>query len=178
MLDIFNIWGKNLKTEDNTINLRWVRIFDPDHIPIKYVEQIKDRQFTVEKFYTMQKMACIEQVDGKMVLNPCNLLYVLTNEENIVKGFCWMVVDPLSDSLVINSFSMDNEYWGNGKSVRLLEAKAKEIQEGAKLERIYWITRCPKHSEKYGFKRSKHILMEYVGHGSDSTGDQSEVGDI
>ena len=160
---------KNLN--DVSPNLSWLRVFDPVHIPKEYVEQIKDRQFDVDKFYKYQKRACLEESDGKVYLNSLNLLYVLVDEKHIVKGFCWMVVDPLSDALVINSFSMDQEYWGNGKAVRLLEEKAKEIQEGAKLKRVYWITRCPKHSEKYGFKRSKHTLMEYVGHGSDTTGE-------
>jgi N-acetylglutamate synthase-like GNAT family acetyltransferase len=149
-----------LKTND-ILNLRWVRIFDPIHIPREYVEQIKERTFEVDKFYKLMKHTCMREEAGKMVLNPVNLLYVLINDENHVKGFCWMVVDVLNDALVINSFSMDNEYWGNGRSIQLLKDKAQEIKEGAQLQRVYWITRCPKHSEKYGFKRSKHILMEY-----------------
>lgn len=161
---------KSSKTE-----LSWVRIFDPIHIPKKYIEQIKDRSFSVDKFIAMQKDACIENIDGKMVLNPFNLLYVLADEDKVVKGFCWMVVDALSNALVINSFSLDNEYWNKGKAVRLLEEKAKEIQEGAKLDRIFWITRCPKHSERHGFKRSKHVLMEYIGHGRNIHGEQSEA---
>jgi N-acetylglutamate synthase-like GNAT family acetyltransferase len=148
---------QNLKIDE----LAWVRIFDPIHIPLEYVEQIKDRLFTVEKFYQYQREVCIIQKDGHIVLNPTNLLFVLTDKTNRVKGFCWMLVDPLSDALIINTFSMDKEYWGNGKAVQLLEEKAKEIQEKASLKRVFWITRCPKHSEKYGFKRSKHVLMEY-----------------
>jgi hypothetical protein len=142
-------------------DLKWVRIFDPIHIPRQYVEQIKDRKFDVDKFYAFQKQVCTQEIDGRIVLNPLNLLYVLVDEKNVTKGFCWMFVDELCDSLIINSFSMDKEYWGAGKVVKLLQDKALEIKEGAQLKSIFWITRCPKHSEKYGFKKSKHVLMEY-----------------
>ena len=110
-----------MKTEDDILNLRWVRIFDPVHIPKEYVDQIKEKSFTTEKFYQYQQSANIENVDGKIIFNPYNLLYVLSTEKNHVKGFLWAVVDPLSNCLVINSFSMDKEYWGNGKAVKLLE---------------------------------------------------------
>ena len=151
---------KNLKTEIN--ELEWVRIFDPYHIPTYLVEQIKERNFPVDRFYKHQKLVCIQEENGKLVLNTLNLLYVLANKQKEVKGFFWGIIDPLSNSLVINSFSMDNEYWHEGKAVRLLEEKAKEIQVGAQLDRIYWITRCPKHSERYGFKRSKNVIMVYT----------------
>jgi len=152
-----------LKTDD----LRWIRIFDPVHIPKKYVEQIKDRPYTVDKFYQYQKSACLQAEEGRIILDPTNLLFVIADAENLVRGFCWMVVDTLCNALVVQSFSMDPEYWCAGTCVPLLEKKAKEIQEGAQLDKVWWVTRSPKHSEKYGFKRSKHVLMEYTGHGSD-----------
>jgi hypothetical protein len=163
-----------LKPEEEILNLRWVRIFDPVHIPKEYVYQIKDKSFTTEKFYKYQETANVENVDGKIVFNSYNLLFVLVNEKNHTKGFLWAVVDGLSNALVINTFSMDKEYWGNGKAVKLLEIKVKEIKERVSLDKVYWITRCPKHSEKYGFKRSKNILMEY-NDGPDSNGEQCET---
>lgn len=163
---------KNLNKIDE---LEWIRIFDPYLIPQYLVEQIKERFFSTERFYKHQKMVCLLNEHGNLTLNPLNLLFVLVDKEHVIKGFFWGVVDPLSNALVINSFSMDDSYWGEGKSVRLLEAKAKEIQEGAELDKIYWITRCPKHSEKYGFKRSKHVLMEYTGHGRYINGKRSET---
>jgi hypothetical protein len=155
-------------------NLSWVRIFDPIHIPEEYIEQIKDRRFSVDKFIQFQKLACMSNVDGMVVLNPLNLLYVLVDEKKITKGFCWMFIDELSESLVINSFSMDKEYWGSGKAVQLLVNKCREIKDGAQLKTVFWITRCPKHSEKYGFKKSKQVLMEFQdGRDNDGIGRQA-----
>jgi len=154
------------------IELIWIRIFDPAHIPSRYIEQIKGRDWSVDKFYAYQRDACVQNSDGMLVLNPYNLLYVLCSPDRSVKGFCWMVVDPLSNALVINSFSMDPEYWGKGSSLQQLRDKAIEMQKGAGLDKVYWITRSPKHSERLGFKRSKHVLMEY--HGQDIHGSECE----
>jgi len=157
------------------MNLKWFRIIDPKLIPPKYIEQIKDRNFTLESFVKVLSEDCVSIIDGKVVVNPLNLLFVLANEDFHIKGFSWMVVDPMTNSLIINSFSIDNEFWGSGKAVKFLEEKAIEIKEGAKLDRVYWITRCPKHSEKYGFKRSKSIIMEYTGYG-ESNRNEGETG--
>ncbi len=156
------------------MNLKWFRIIDPKLIPPKYIEQIKERNFTLESFVKVLSEDCVQIIDGRVVVNPLNLLFVLANDEFHIKGFSWMVVDPMTNSLIINSFSIDNEFWGSGKAVKLLEEKAIEIKDGAKLDRVYWITRCPKHSEKFGFKRSKHVLMEYIGHG-ESNRNESEA---
>ncbi len=153
--------------------LGWVRIIDPYLIPEYLVEQIKERMFTVEKFYKYQEMICSQQQNGITVINPMNLLFVLADKEMKIKGFFWGVVDALANALVINTFSMDKEYWGEGKAVRLLQEKAREIKDGAQLDKVYWVTRCPKHSEKYGFKRSKHQLMEYRD-GRNNDGEQCE----
>lgn len=146
--------------------LEWIRIFDPIHIPKKLVEQIRDRDWSFERFFKYQKY--ISMHNGKdasgiehLVINPFNFLFVLADKEKSVQGFLWAVIDELSNSLVINSFSIDRKYWGHGSAVSLLEKKAKEIAKGVGLAKIYWITNFPKHSERHGFNRSKSVLMEY-----------------
>jgi len=152
-----------LKTNEKSIeNLKWVRIFDPVHIPKEYIDQIKHKEFTCEKFYEfISDIALISKEDG-FVINPYNLLFVLVDDNNRTKGVLWMVIDNLANALVINTFSIDKEYWGNGSAVNFLKEKAIEIKEKENLSKIYWITRSPKHSEKFGFKRSKNTLMEYT----------------
>jgi len=151
-----------LKTNDKSIeNLKWVRIFDPVHIPKEYIDQIKHKEFTSEKFYEFISSISVISNENGLVLNPLNLLFVLVDDNNRTKGVLWMVIDSLANALVINTFSIDKDYWGNGAAVNLLKEKAIEIKEKENLSKIYWITRSPKHSEKFGFKRSKQTLMEY-----------------
>lgn len=155
----------------NIDELRWVRVFSPIHIPTYLVEQVRDRDFSVEDFYKYQELNCLISSKSGPTLNPLNHLYVLANKENIVKGFLWMVIDPLSKDFVVNTFSVDKEYWRKGKAVKKASDHIKEILKTLKLKKVYWITKYPKHSERYGFKRSKNILMEYeVEDGKDSDG--------
>lgn len=155
--DICVMLDNNLKIED----LEWIRIFDPIHIPRHLVEQVRDRDWSVDKFYQYQKIINLQKDGNNVVVNPMNLLFVLVDKEKVVHGFMWTAVDALSNCLVINTFSVDKHYWGQGNAVSILEKKTKEIAKGAKLSKIYWITNYPKHSEKHGFKRSKSVLMEY-----------------
>lgn len=141
--------------------LEFVRIFDPIHIPKELVQQVRDRKYSVEKFYEYQKIVCVSKQPQGVVLNPLNLLFVIINEQKKVVGFLWAVISPLSQELIINTFSMNKEYWLKGAAVKIIESKCKEILKESGLKAIYWITNYPKHSERFGFKRSKGVLMEY-----------------
>lgn len=156
------------------MNLTWIRIFDPVHIPKKYVDQIKCKDFDYDRFCAYQQSVCLIKDNDKIYTNPTNILYVLCNDEKIVKGFCWLVVDELTNSLVIQNYSVDKEYWKLKDCVEALKEKVLDIKRGAQLDKVYWITRSVKHSEKFGFKRSKHTLMEYSEDGKSSDGEQAE----
>lgn len=163
--------------------LKWMRIYTPHHIPTYLVEQIRDRDFTVEDFYKYHEVNCtIPSNDGNEKLNPFSHLYVLANPENEVKGMLWFSVDPLAKDLVIQTFSMDKEFWMKGVAVKKLSKHIKEIKKKGNLNKIYWITNYPKHSERNGFTRSKNVLMEYneeneVNHGKNITRGFREEGE-
>jgi len=152
--------------------LRWVRAFSPELIPKYLVEQVRDKSYTVDDFYKYQSINCLMNGKEGTTLNPFNHLYVMANEENMVKGFLWFVIDPLSKEVLINTFSMDKEYWHGGKAVKRLTDHVKEIIHKLKLTKVYWLTNYPKHSERHGFKRSKSVLMEYkeMSNGQDNDG--------
>ena len=145
----------------NIEELRWIRVFTPDHIPHYLIEQVGHRDYSVEEFFKYHQINCMIQSEKGIVLNPFNHLYVLADKENQVKGVLWFNVDPLSKDILIQTFSMDRAYWGKGQAIRKLEEHIKQIRIKAKLNKIYWITNYPKHSMRYGFKPSKSVLMEY-----------------
>lgn len=142
--------------------LRWVRIMTPLHIPKYLVEQVRDRDYTVEDFYKYHEVNClIEDENGDKKINPLWHLHILINDKYEVKGFVWCIVDALAKDIVIQTFSVDKEYWYKGKAVSKLSDYIKDIRRKACLNKIYWVTNYPKHSERHGFKRSKGVLMEY-----------------
>ncbi len=143
--------------------LRWVRVFTPIHIPKALVEQIKTRDYTVEDFFKHHETACLRAGKEGPTLNPLSHLYVLANSENLTKGFLWLTIDPLTKNIVVQSYSVDKEYWKEGGAVKKLVEFVKEIRRKANLKKVYWITDYEKHSMRHGFKRSRSILMEYSG---------------
>jgi hypothetical protein len=163
---------------DKIDELRWVRIFTPIHIPKYLVEQVRDKDFSSEDFFKFQEMSCITNSKDGPKLNPLNHLYVLANNENMTKGFVWFVIDSLSKDICINTFSMDKEYWYDGKAVEKLSKFIKDIRKKANLNKIFWITNYPKHSLRHGFKRSRGVLMEYSeeDNGSDINGRNKPTG--
>ena len=142
-------------------SLQWIRIFTPLHIPKYLVDQVRDREFSVEDFYKYQEKNCLINTPQGQVLNPLNHLYVLANEGNIAKGFLWFTVDPLSKDINLNTFSMDKEYWGKGKAVSKLVKFIKDILEKSGLNKVFWVTNYPNHSMRHGFHRSRSVLMEF-----------------
>lgn len=153
----------NQSKEINFEELRFIRVFTPSHIPKELIEQVKNRTYDVDEWYKYQEVVCLRQTDSGPQLNPLSMLYAIADNGNRVVGVLWCEVVPLENSLVIQTFSMDKKYWVRGKAVSLLADKAKEIVRECKLKTIYWFTNYPKHSEKYGFKRSKSVLMEFMG---------------
>jgi len=143
-------------------DLRWIRVFTPSHIPKYLIEQVRERDYSVEDFYKYHEINCaVKDKDGGMKFNPFSHLYVLATEKNEVKGTLWFCIDPLSKDIVIQTFSMDKEYWNKGIAVKKLADHIKTIRKKGDLNKIYWVTNYPKHSERNGFKRSKAVLMEY-----------------
>lgn len=148
------------------------------HIPEYLVEQIRGREFTVKKFYEYQKICCVTNGTNGPIVNPLNFLYVIVNDKKEAKGFLWAQADPLTKDFCINNFSMDKEYWGGGRAVKLLTIKVKEIVKECKMNKVYWITRFAKHSERYGFKRSSQILMEYKEEDDGVNKDEADRGSV
>lgn len=138
-----------------------MRAFSGDVIPRYLVEQIKDREFAVDDFYSFQRLNCvIEDSDGHR-LNPFNHLYALADEQNKVKGFLWGVIDPLGKDFVVNTFSVDPIYWQEGGAMKKATEYIKQLLKKLQLKKVFWITKYPRHSERHGFKKSRHVLMEY-----------------
>lgn len=142
-------------------DLRWVRVFTPIHIPKYLVDQIKKKDYTTEDFYKYQELVCLRNSPEGPTLNPFSHLYVLVNSENITKGFLWFTVEPLTRDLVIQTYTVDKEYWGGGGAIRKLSDHVKEVRSKADLNKIYWVTDYPRHSQRHGFRASKSVLMEY-----------------
>lgn len=131
--------------------LRFCKLKIPHLIPVEFVEAVKGNSFTPQQFYTYQK----NNID-----NPRNLLYALIDPDDKIQGFLWMEINNVDKSLYIDTFSISKEYWGKGKAMFKAIEFIDNLDKQLKPPRILWATTNAKFFEKYGFKRSKVILME------------------
>ncbi len=145
----------------NIEELYWQRILCSTFIPRYLVEQIAKRSYSVDDLYTyMEENLLIGSYDS-WIINPLFHVYGLMNPENLMKGFLWFNIDPLSKDIFIQVYSVDNHYWGSKDAILKLIDYIKEIRKTGNLKKVYWITKFPKHSIKYGFEKSNSTLMEY-----------------
>lgn len=140
--------------------LKFIRVFTSSHVPKYLVEQIKHRDFTVEDWYKYQEANLLEK-SSEFKLNPLHHLYVMTDEKNHVKGMLFYTVNPLDKSIFLQNYSVDKDYWMKGVAVKMATEHVLRVKKQAKLGKIYWHTRYPKHALKNGFKQAKDVLMVY-----------------
>ena len=141
-------------------NLRWVKLYNPEIIPQKLIEEIRGRTYSVEEFYEYQKI-------NKE--NPGNLLYAIADNDNKIRGYLWAEMNALDESLFINTFSIDKEYWNKGEAIDFAIEFLRDLKDKIKARFVYWMTTNSRFFMKKGFKESKHHLMIYEGEEEDGT---------
>lgn len=149
------------ETNKDFEKIKFIRVFTPVHVPKYLIEQIKHRKFKVDDWYAHQESICTYFENGQAKVNPSNLLFVIPDEDLKVVGVLHCNISDVEKALIVQTFSVHKDYWSRGKAVQLLAKKCKELAKEKCLERVYWVTNYPKHSEYHGFKKSKSVLMEY-----------------
>ncbi len=139
-----------MKFED----LKFVRLSQPSHfglIPRKLFEQVKGAEFKIEKLY---------QFGPLLLRSPLTFLYVLVDDESVIKGVLWSEINPFTEKLNVHVLSIDKDYQGNGAldgALRFLDT----IKTENALTKLQMTTTRPKVYEgKQTWKRSEQIILE------------------
>ncbi len=140
------------KSHKDVFELQFVRLKIPRLLPLELIESVKGRTFTPEQFIAYQE----QQID-----NPGNLLYALIDDDKKIHGYLWCETNNLDGSLFVNTFSISKDFWGNGKGIKKAISFLEVLKEKTKAPRVFWISCNEKFFAKHGFKRSKHVLLEY-----------------
>lgn len=102
--------------------LKAVRLMDVCLIPRRLVDQIKLRDWPVERFYALAG-----------AISDAGLVYGWVDEKSLVRGFLWANVNPLDMRLHVHLLSVDREYQGRGilsDAVDLCKAIAVNLKLG------------------------------------------------
>jgi hypothetical protein len=147
--------------------LEFVRIREPQVfklIPRYLFEQIKDREYNIEQIYKFGPI---------LILSRFNCVYLMVNDENLIKGILIITFDPLAEMILVYVLSIDKEYQNKGilsqtkdflKHIKEKDPDFKIMLDdlGFNLkEKIIWQTTRPRsYEKKIGAKRSKYTIME------------------
>lgn len=134
-------------------------------VPRYLFEQIKNREWDVEKIYEYGPL---------FITNPLNRFWLLTDSDHIAKGVLWITIDPICEIMAVNVLSIDKEYQRlNGSSLRskpsdvikktveFLHKVQDELRaKGVNIKReILWATSRPRTCERAGARRYR-VIME------------------
>lgn len=141
--------------------MKFVRIFSGDLIPKILVEDNKDRNYSVEDFFSMIDSYLVS-INGKP--NDTEQLYLIVDDvENIIVGYLWYSINMLEKEIYLNTISILKERRDTGKvldwAFEELQKAFKKINGGLKCVRTC-STRQEWH-KKRGFVPSKNVLLEY-----------------
>ena len=141
--------------------LQFVRLFEAgslNRVPRQLFEQVKGRSWSVERLYRLAPL---------FLGNNTTVFWVLEDENQMVKGVLWAVIDILSQKLNVIVFSVAEEYRDacNVKTARdFLRQYIREfnaIAQQTKLkETINWVTAEPHILKEIGGWIPKTIMME------------------
>lgn len=150
-------------------DLKLKRFFDFSYIPRSWLEESKDEQYHPDRLYPL----------GPMILaSPGNYLWVLTDEDNKIKGAIWAAILILSRQLHINFVLLDPEYRSEHSPeearvemsfiVGFLKNEVAEINKKLEIEKsdyrlsetLLATTTRWRAYESMGWKKHKQVLME------------------
>ncbi len=119
-------------------------------IPRKLFEQVKNNTLNIDLLY---------QIPSKFINNLNTMFYVLTNDEDKIKGILWAYINILTEKIQINVLSVDREYQFSNALEKTLEFVRSWQGKDENLT-IQIMTTHPAAYEKVGLQRSKLIVME------------------
>ncbi len=121
-------------------NLKYIPVQDFSLIPRYLVDQVKDKDWTTDRFYELAEM---------ILGSPFTLLGVFADKEHTVKGFLWATINPLSMCIHVQVLSIDKEYQGKGIQSETMNI-LKGIGKKNGIDKIKWLATRTAAYEKQG----------------------------
>jgi hypothetical protein len=131
--------------------LKFEKARSMNQIPRYLFEQVKPITFDIDRLYAFGDL---------IIKNPTNIMGVLIDKQNNVKGVLWVSYNIVTDRLTVQVLSIDKEYYGKG-IMNEIKGILKKLKNNIGASVVDGLTSRPKAIEKLmGFKKSKIIIME------------------
>lgn len=130
--------------------LKFVRVRTIDQIPRHLFEQVKPREFDIDRLYEFAPV---------LLKNPLNLMGAFVTKEGEIKGVMWATFNVIANSIMVNVLSIAKEYFGRG-IVREANGILRKQQKVLGATRVVFTTTRPRAFERFGYRKSKRVVME------------------
>jgi len=151
------------------LTMKFIRIKDADLLPKRLVEDNKDRNYPVERFYQYMNTVL---TDGQGNFNPLEYLNLIIEEEhNEIIGYLWYSINILDNEVFINTISVDKAHRKNGEVLNQVLEELKTALESTDFDSVKTLSSRSAWHKKNGLVQSKYVLLEYklnkseAGHG-------------
>ena len=132
-------------------NLKIIPAPDPRLIPKYLVEQVKERDWQIDQFYTYQLKAQSDKA---------NILLTIVDERHFIVGFVWLTLDGFSQVCFVNTVSIDKKHQGQRSLLKKIEKYIKELTKKLGFSKIIIVTKRTKVLQRYGFAESRNKILE------------------
>lgn len=140
--------------EFDPTNLRIIKIYDFNLIPVSLYEQIRDNENPDLNI----KLLC--KFGNQLFGDGFTYLEALVDDDNVIQGFIWFTVNPVFNSILVDMVSLSKKYQGTGKLSPMVINRMKDLLVKYKFSKIVFATKTPEIFERHGVERSKSIIME------------------
>lgn len=134
-------------------NLTILPVLDPRLIPRYLIDQIKPKLFETDDWYKIM-------MHNREVRDDSNILLAIVNKDHKIKGVIWVVLDLLQKALFVNFLSVSKDLQGQGRVLDAVVPYLLKMAQDFTLKSVLWGTTRSRAYERYGFQKSKNILLE------------------
>lgn len=135
------------------------RITDANLVPRILVEENKDRNYSVDKFYQMMNSTLVKPngtIDNSEFLN-----LILDEDDKVIIGYVWFSLNHLEEEIYINTISVMKEYRNAGEILNTVFHELKKAFLNTKFKVVRTCSTRIEWHKKNGFVPSKNVLLEY-----------------
>lgn len=129
-----------------------LRIYDFNLVPSRLLEQLK--------LGMPVNLDMMRRMGHAAVQTGLSVLYVFADEKHVIRGFMWLTVSPVTESLYVDAVSFDPEFQDGKTPHELIKPILRATKQEFGAKNIFTMTRTPRAAKKHGWQTTRVYLMK------------------
>lgn len=145
----------------------WKRLLDPEMLPYSLLEEVKKENFTTEDLYSYFREYCCDPQGSFKARKGYQLWILFQEKERKIKGFCWLVIHPLTKQTKIEFFTIYKKLRVQGGSLEKLQELLERLGIEEESSSILIESVRGDTLKKYGWQRDSKSLWKWTKQGEE-----------